>query len=230
MPSLDHPDASDLIELMIDQSKLTLWTNAQGEVISYNSLTQRADVRLVMNDGTKAKPIEIPVLRAVPVVWPKGGTLATGNEWSQTAPLEKGNPVMVWFLVHNIAEWLTDGVAGRLAKKRARFSLSSAVCYPGVSHKGNLIPTAATDPLAYVIRAALTIIKDLGTPEFVALANLVDARLAKTQSTFDGHGHDYIAPGGPSITSGPTLELSSSVAPNLIGILASVAATKLKAE
>ncbi len=215
MPGIDEPDATDFVELMIKQDRLTLWTNATGEIVNYNAVTERADVKLVMNDGD----VEIPLLHGVPVLWPKGGDSTKSNEWSQTAPLEKGNPVIVWFLVHNIASWLTDGVTGRTSKKRRRFSLSSPVCTPGTSHKGNLIPTGAKDPTAYVIRAALTLIHDLGSPEFVALSNLVDARLTTVQSTVDTHTHNF--PVGPGVTLIPN---------SLIGSLPTTAAKTLKAE
>jgi len=233
MAGTDEPDAHDFVDLMINLNNMNMWTNAVGEVVSYNAVTERATIQLVMNAKLEGQTetLTIPLLRGIPVLWPKGGTPAAGNEWSQTAPLEAGNPVLVWFLVHNVAEWLADGNRGRVSRKRARFSLSSAICTPGVSHKGNLIPAADKDPSAYIIRAAMTVIKDLGTPEFVALANLVDARLAKVQSTFDGHGHDYFpGPSPVAKTSGPTSELAPSIPPTLIGTLASVAATKLKAE
>lgn len=67
----------------------------------------------------------------------------------------------------------------------------------------------------------------LSDVQFVALANLVDARLAKLQYAFDNHVHATAALGTPS----PPIPDPSAVPPPVVpvGSLASVAAQKVKA-
>lgn len=67
------------------------------------------------------------------------------------------------------------------------------------------------------------------TAEFVALANLVDARLSAIQAAFDAHTH---LTAGTGIPVGPTPLVPPGVPPGTggpIGSLASVAAVKVKA-
>jgi len=113
-----------------------------------------------------------------------------------------GEPCLVVFCEESFAKWFDTGSVEQPEVLR-RHGLH-AVCIPLVARAGQAV-------------------------QFVALANLVDARLSAIQAAFDAHTHvtagtgppvgptPLVPPGSPPGTGGP------------IGALATVAATKVKA-
>lgn len=226
--AIDDPNISDVIKAYIQDALSNVWTAAQGVVQSYSEESQRASVSLIQLQPRQGEDAEeIPLLGNVPVMWPRG------KNWSMTGPLAPGDSVLVWMLVHSIDNWLKDGVTGREPKRKRRFQVSSAICFPGVSPDTDLLTQDATDPNALVFRAPMTIIRETaGNEAFVALAQLVLDRLDEIATDFGNHGHQTTAVAG-SVTSTPAVSGTPPIAPAVpisMGPFASVATTKLKAE
>jgi hypothetical protein len=108
-----------------------------------------------------------------------------------------GDPCLLVFAEEDFSKWWDSGSVEQPEVLR-RHGLH-AVCVPIVARAGQAV-------------------------QFVALANLVDARLAAIQAAFDSHTHITTA----TIGAGATIGVNAIPAPPL-GPLASVAAAKAKA-
>jgi len=133
---------------------------------------------------------------------------ATSGEFEEVSPIgdipvlwpgawEAGDPCLLVFCEESFSKWFDTGSVEQPEVLR-RHGMH-AVCIPLVARAGQAV-------------------------EFVALANLVDARLSAIQAAFDGHTHLTAGTGAPV---GPTK--LAPPGPGTIGSLASVAASKVKA-
>lgn len=213
--SINDPDWPEILRAVQAQLQDQLHTSCPGIVKAYDVATQTAKVQLaVQMKGTDGEMTTVPVLEDVPVVWPGG---AQGH---LHIPLAAGDTVMVVFGESDFGGWWETGSVSA-PKSLARHDLN-AVAIPGCRR--------AAAPLSVTgghVTLAATSMLHLGTDTataFVALANLVDARLATIQAAFDAHVHITTATVGAT----PTPGVIASPAPP-IGPLATVAATKVKA-
>jgi hypothetical protein len=198
-----------------------------GKVVSYDAAKQVADVRPLLKravydvDGHKSVE-ELSVIPAVPVVWPRGGG------YYLHFPLAAGDGVLLVFCERDPSAALDrDDVADPGDPRR--HGLSGAVAIPGYSAVAKRL--AGTDALAHGslgheggprIHFDASEIRLGEATNFVALANLVTARLNAIQAAFDAHTHfvPITGPAGSTPTAPP---------PVPIGPLAPVAASQVKA-
>lgn len=217
--AIDDPNISDLIEAHIGSRLDNLWTQVVGRVERYNASTQKADIQIVQRqpDPEVEEGRRLPLLGNVPVMWPRNSNM------SITFPLAPGDTVVVWMLVYSIDNWIRDGVADRQPKRKGRFQLSSAVCFPSVSPDSDLLTSDATDPNALVIRAPSIIARETaGGEDFVALAQEVIDRFGELKTWLEGPlNAALLAAGGAAIPPSPA-EWTPTVP--------SVATSKFKAE
>ncbi len=212
-----EPEDADIIASAIEARLLVLHTTLSGTIKSYNPLTQRADIVLLVNspldlsDGSTLHE-ELPILPNVPIKWMRAGGFIF--HW----PLSEGDFVEVTFHEADLSQWLSTGQKGDVADRR-RFDLSNATAAPSSAWPLSMIisPEDATDPGVVLNGPGTVRIGSLAASVFVALAPLVDARILAIQMAFDAHIHATgVGPSGPP------------AAP--IGALGSVTATKLKAQ
>lgn len=216
-----EPTLEDVLLEILDARVADVHTAMPGRVVRYDASKQTADIQPQLmsaeldTDGNVVAR-SFPVLPAVPVAFPAAGGFAI------TFPVVAGDTGLLVFCELPIDRWRATGQESRPADTR-RHSVTSAVFYPGLrpTAKAFTDPDLATDVTIGSTGGAAIHLKPDGTvhlggnpaADFVALAGLVDARLAQIQSAFDLHGH-------ASFGTAP---------PTLIGDLASVAATKTKA-
>lgn len=219
MPKIE-PTPAEVIREAITSRLADVHTSLPGRVVKYDSAAGTVDVApvvrgaLPMDDGS-AELEDLPVIPNVPIGWPRGGGFFI------RFPLVPGDHVWLVFSEASIALWRTTGETSEPGDLR-RHDLSYPIALPCVAPDAETLPAGGADEL--VIDGPGTVrIGSEAAAKFVAIAELVSARLDAIQSAFDAHDHVVAgtAPGFPA-TAAPPL--------SPIGPLAPVAATKLKAE
>lgn len=219
-----EPTLADLLSDVLDTRIADIHTALPGRVVRYDSAKQLADVQPQIQcadldvDGVVVTR-SFPVLPSVPVAFPAAGGFAI------TFPVQAGDTGLLVFCELPIDRWRATGQESHPADIR-RHSVTSAIFYPGLRPAKQAFTEADLSTDATIGKAGGATIHlkpdgtvHLGAPtasDFVALATLVNARLATIQNTFDAHVHAT-----PSGAADATL--------TKIGALASVAATKVKA-
>jgi hypothetical protein len=138
----------DVLRRTIDAALLDVHTALPGRVRSYDAATQTADVTLgarrvvpaADEDTDEDTAEDLPVLVAVPVVWPRGGG------YRLHAPLAAGDGVLVIFPEASIDRWLDSGDAADPALP-TRHGIDGAIAIPGLGFRGGRISSAPTDGL-----------------------------------------------------------------------------------
>lgn len=241
------PTDDDVIRGWIEHHLADVHTAMPARVQSYDAATQTATLvplvrhAVMLGDGSVERE-ELPVLPAVPVLWPRfGGHFIAGA-------LAAGDVVLVVFCESDTGPWRAgSGDVSNPADLR-RHSLSHGVAIPGLAHRAGALqhaPAASgTDRLVIgddvdsgtriTLRADGTLLVTRGTAvavqvdpdgtvhlggapavtKLLALAELVDARLESLRSAFNAHTHTE--------TGGTTAP------PTPVGALASVAGTKAR--
>lgn len=241
------PTDDDVIRGWIEHHLADVHTAMPARVQSYDAATQTATLvplvrhAVLLGDGSVERE-ELPVLPAVPVLWPRfGGHFIAGA-------LAAGDVVLVVFCESDTGPWRAgSGDVSNPADLR-RHSLSHGVAIPGLAHRAGALqhaPAASgTDRLVIgddvdsgtriTLRADGTLLVTRGTAvavqvdpdgtvhlggapavtKLLALAELVDARLESLRSAFNAHTHTE--------TGGTTAP------PTPVGALASVAGTKAR--
>jgi hypothetical protein len=248
----ENPDLRDVVTDWIERYLEQVHTATIGRVQSYDATTQTADVVPVIRqplpqpDGALAYE-DAPVLPSIPVVQPRTAG------WFLALPVAAGDYVLVVTLEQSPGGWLAGDGGAQDAGDPRRHHLANAVAIPGVfphnqrlahAHAQHLVlgsdasdgPRLTLKPGGEIqlTQGGITVLRvepngtvhlaDQTAANFVALANLVNARLSAIQQKFDAHKHKYI-PG----TSG-TADTDAVLPPDAIGTLASVAAEKTKAK
>lgn len=224
------PDIVEGVQSVVRGERAEQRTAIPGVVQSYDIATQRANVQsgvqLQLLDGSTISDV---MFVNVPVVFPGAGG------YSIHYPLADGDECLVIFAERSIDEWLARGGYDRVAQDTRRFSAADAVCIPGLRSAPNVLPANARPADALCVASAdgavrmevraggvVTIFANevrLGNDSavFLALADLVDARLASIRTAYNTHVHTATGPTAP--TTPPTVLLPAQ---------ASVAATRAK--
>lgn len=149
------PDLSECIKEGIRAAMLNINTCMPGIVQSYSPLKNTADVQPVFKrkyeNGDTA---DIPVIRNVPVAFPRAGTAAI------TFPIKPNDNVLLLFSQRTLDQWKTFG--GKIQPNDPRtHDLSDAIAIPGVYPASDPVPI---DPDNLVIRNLLSkiIVKKTG--------------------------------------------------------------------
>lgn len=137
---------ADTLRRVIDAALLDVHTALPGRVRSYDAATQTADVVLgarrvvpaADEDQDDDTAEDLPVLVAVPVIWPRGGG------YRIHAPLAAGDGVLVIFPEASIDRWLDSGEAADPALP-TRHGIDGAIAIPGLGFRGGRISSAPTD-------------------------------------------------------------------------------------
>lgn len=193
---LSAPEWPEILRACQIQLANRIHTSLPGIVQSYNSADQTATVQLAV----QLQGAAVPPLADVPVLTP-------GN---LHRPLAAGDAVTVLFAEEDFSLWWTSGSVSAPAALM-RHGLH-AIAIPGF----NRTPLTVTGGHTTLIADELRLGSD-SAANFVALANLVDARIAAIRTYINTHVH---ATAGTGIPSPPTV---------LLGAQASVAAGKVKA-
>lgn len=195
----------DLIQTALENERADIFTASIGEVISYDAVKRRAQIRLmikrptVTEDGTPGHE-EYPILPSCPVLQLLAGP------WRLSVPISPGVTGLVVFLSQDPAKWRAGGGVSEPGSHR-RHALGFGVFVPGLLPDDQAIPQ--TSDSAMVLDG--TMIK-LGADavDFVALASKVENELQNIETALSTHTHGGVttgsgtsgAPAAPPYTSG----------------------------
>ncbi len=199
---VDLPSWPDILRACQNQLADRIHTALPGICLSYDVTTQTATVQLAV----QLRGETVPALADVPVVHP-GGAAAFLH-----IPLATNDTVLVVFSEEDFGPWLVSGSVSAPAVL-ARHGLH-AVAIPGLRRT----PLAVTSGHASLVASELRLGTDTAA-NFVALANLVDARISALVTYINTHVHSGVTT-GPGTSGAPGAPLASQ---------ASVAATQVKA-
>lgn len=216
MGSSGTPNSADLLKAAVAAGTAAMHTALPGVVVSYDATKQTISAQVVIQsrykqaDGTLVAYTP-PVISNIPVAFPSGGS------WSITWPLAAGDPVVLVFAERSLDEWKATGNSESTPAHLRRFDLSDAIAIPGAQAPASPLEATAYDASAMVIAGDLIKMGSSAASAWIALASLVDARLAAMVAAHNAHVH---ATGvGPTAT--PTVPMAAQ---------ASVASTKVRSE
>lgn len=137
-PRLEHVLAGALRARLAD-----LHVGMPGRVVRYDSAKQCADVQPLIkrrrrDEGGELVAEPLAVLNEVPVIFSGGGG------FSETFPMAVGDDVWIEFAECSLDKWKPRGGSVDPEDDR-RFTLSDAVCYPGLRDLGHPRSSAPTD-------------------------------------------------------------------------------------
>ena len=121
----ETPTMAQVIQNAIDARLLEMHTCLPAIVIEYDASTQRATVRpQIKRQYRNGDVVELPYIRDVPVVWPRGG----GSFFH--LPIAAGDIVTLVFSERSLDEWKETG-GSVLPEEFRKFNLSDAFAIPG---------------------------------------------------------------------------------------------------
>lgn len=116
----------DAVQMVVDATLEGVRICLPGQVESYDPKTRKANIKPMLKRVYADGEIQsLPVLTAVPVVWPAGagGGLAF--------PLTRGDGVLILFSERNMENYLESGVESKPVDGR-KFAMSDAIAIPGL--------------------------------------------------------------------------------------------------
>jgi hypothetical protein len=235
------PDLADLIRRAFESRLEDLHTATVGKVLSYNSVTQTADVQPMVqrvvpgDDAGNLESESFPHIPNVPVVFPRT------KAFESHIPLTAGDSVLLIFLTRSIAEWRATGVESTPGDVRLQ-SLGSVVAMPGLFPDSDKMtsPVLVTDPYqglrngpkVVYTAAAIEVRDDVGLAMPVAVAAKVAAAFGLLKGVLDAQAASLsTAPTAPILAGGLATSytaISTAIASTILEI--THAALKLKAE
>lgn len=229
--SAEYDDELTLEELLAafrEAMQEELHTAGPGRVESYDADAQTVDVKPMVrrsvrrSDGTFARE-EMPILRAVPVVW-----LRTGS-WFVHMPIAAGDTVLIVALERDPARWRVTGEVSDPIDRR-HHHLAHAVAIPGLFPRTRKLASGNVPSDALVLghtSGAQIKVKNDGTIELAGTSALTIApnlaeHLTRIAAALDAlMGIASMAPGTPEPNYG-------SAAKALIDASHPIAAEKVK--
>lgn len=221
---VDNPDEADVLEEAVLSVVGGIHTSIPGRVLSYSTAGDkpRATVRPVVRfsfidpDTEERVPYLPEAVANVPVLFPSG----SGGDYSDTWPMEAGDPVWLVIAERSIDEWLATNAADNIPQDPRRFELTDAVALPVIG--AGAMASDAFDASARVIKAALLKLGSSGAIDFVALASLVDSFISTIDTVIRVAWVPAPGDGGAALKAAYTAAFSTPPS--------SVAATKVQAE
>lgn len=210
---------ADLLQYVIDDDRASLFVALPGRVEAYDSSKQVADIKpmtkRVARDGDDNRLVdELPVIPAVPVVWPRGAG------YFICFPLGAGDEGLIVCCDSDLGAWRDSSLISDPGDER-RHSLAGAVFLPGlasVKHilaagdagTGHAVFGKESGPQIHIDGSHV----DLGAAggNFVALANLVQTALDSIRTQYNGHTHLSAAPSSPTAAPIPLISALGPVA------------------
>lgn len=120
----DELDIDDAIDLMVKDGVKKIRTVEPGYVLDYDHTSQKATIQLAIRERLGGNEIKHPPCVQVAVChWTAGG-------WSFTAPLRKGDRVLVLFCDRSIDEYVTLASDDVTAAGRRKHDFNDAIAIP----------------------------------------------------------------------------------------------------
>lgn len=178
-------DDEESLRIAMDGRLISLWTAIPGiiqsvKIDAMTCVVQPSVQEIVVNQSGIAKPINLPLLLDVPIVFPSGGG------FSVTFPLAVNDEVLVLFSARCIDAWWETGGIQQAAESRMH-DLSDAFAIPGPKSLPNTIGSISSSKLQ-IRNDAGTVYFQIGTKFAMKNAttdlNTVLSALASALTTF----------------------------------------------
>ncbi|MEM9407166.1 MAG: Gp138 family membrane-puncturing spike protein [Acidobacteriota bacterium] len=135
----------DVLEVHSDNLQEELHTAIPARVESYNASDQTCDAQPVVRRAVPAADGSIvrtpfPIIRAVPVAWPRAGS------WYLHMPLEAGDTVLLVFAERDFAKWRQTGEEADPLDVRLNH-MSHAIAIPGLYPRTRELGDTPSDAL-----------------------------------------------------------------------------------
>lgn len=237
-PDSRRRSLQDVIDSAVARGQQEIYATMPAQVVKWDASKQRADVKVLVkqvfeDEAGKRQAQSWTVFTGVPVQMDGGG------EYRTTYPIADGKTTIdqavpdgtfgvLHFAYASLDKWLSGDGREVDPEIDHYHSPSDAFFVPGIRPFGRPWSSCPTDHMTVGhdagvqihVHKTVIVAGDEAAAQFVALANLTKARLDTLQNAHDTHKHT-------GVTSG----VGSSAVPDVIvGPLADVAATKLKAE
>lgn len=129
----------DILDSFIESHLKDIHTILPGRVETYNESQRKAKVKPLIKIKTELETnLEIPPIDNVPVIFPSGKNFTM--EW----PLEKKDGCLILFSEEGIGNYLNGINVDANSDSYARFSLTDAICIPGLYSFKNIPNSKAT--------------------------------------------------------------------------------------
>jgi hypothetical protein len=205
----------EALNLVLADFRRTVHTGFPARVLAYDVAAQTVDVRPAIQRERPTDVVDTPVafealpdLFAVPVQWPRAGGGAL------TFPIAIGDWVEVCCAEQSLAAWREQGGTGKTPGLNDPHGLNGAIAKTGWYPDTELLSgVSATNVELRAPTGGSVVLGGLTDAQFVAIAALVDARLASIVTWANTHTHATEGATGLPLLAGQ----------------ASVAATKVKA-
>lgn len=172
MPLSRTPTLAELLNAVKDSTLTDIRVAIPCRVESYDASTQLVDVQPLVSERVEVEDgvttMQLPVITSVPLVFPGAGGFHI------TFPVKKGDEVLVIFTDKSIDAWQDQGGISDPDDNR-RHHLSDAIAIPGLHNNTGKIAGVDTD--------VITIGKDDGDADFVALSTATKNELTKLHDT-----------------------------------------------
>lgn len=198
MSDVDDLDDGEVIDAAIRARLFDVLTTLPGKVLAYDRAAQTVDVQPVPASYQDGAAVDWPILRAVPLAFPRAGGAAI------TWPVAAGDYVLLHFASRGLDRWLATGDAGDPQTPRAQH-LADAVAVPGVWPAGGRLAGLPAQPrleLRAPTGGKIALGKD--ATEAAILGDTLRAQLATILGLIAGHGH---VSGGAGLPTGPAVTL-----------------------
>lgn len=208
-------------------------TTFPGYVVSYDRTTQTADIQVIPRlrkrdpDTGEVSYVRVPVIPAVPVLFPSGSGV------SITWELADGDPVWVILADCSVDEWSATGNLDTEPQVPRRWDFTDAVAFPGGRSNADPLPSSAYASSALVVRGSDVRLGSSSASDFVALASLVSANFTALATALAPYIAAYNVAVAAANSSGLATPVTITVNPGdplLAFSPSSVAAAKVRAE
>lgn len=177
------PNTADVILMAIDAARRRMHTALPGKVLEYDAATQTATVQPMVQQGVQDEDgywthETLPEIYDVPVMFLRSPS------FTLTFPIPVGTTGQIVFNERDIGQWRHTGQCGSPGDQRCH-SLAGAVFFPTMAPDDSVAAVSAEHAVLAVTGVSTKLL--LGGPtatQFVALAEKVDAELAKIATAF----------------------------------------------
>lgn len=231
------PELEDVLRLALANFQSSLHVSLPGRIESYDAATQTANVKPLLkntftddDDGSNVVEV-LPVISAVPVVFPRGGGFMI------TFPLVKGDHCHLVFNERSIDKFQTGGGEDTDPVDTRMHNLSDAVAYVGFYPDSKALPDADSNNMVIGKSGSTQIhvadgkieLGEKASADKVSLDSKIQIELARIASELSAltifiaaHGHSGVTTGagvsGPPVTPPPTPGSPAATASALVTI------------
>lgn len=194
---------SDILKLAINASLDTIHTALPGMIETYDASKKKVSVKpLIKKKFKNGEVLSFPIITNVPVIFP--GTKRAVIQY----PLQRGDGCLIIFSERSMERYLSSAIEDVEPQDPRKFSLSDAICIPGLFPFGNVGKAGSSNSAMEIINDGGNIELNGNNKSFVTYTEL-DSALTGLKNQLNAHVHTSAAPGSP--TSVPTVPMTLDI-------------------